>query len=258
MRYRNSSLWNGVVGAWCPSKGPSTGPIVADLSGYNNHASLTNMDPGTDWVASENGVALDLDGTNDCIDIPVESQITTGDISVSIWVKVLTLPGGSSDGVVFHLGVSPTDRLYMAVQTSGGGNRLTCNGYNGSVQGIYGTGPVCQANVWFHYCGVVGAGTYTLYVDGIQQATASGTVITSSTATMALGDISSTGGGRGTRYLNCQLDDLLIYNRMLTPSEIAQLASRKRAAYATLPDRVYRRQTTLTNYMRRKLLLCSS
>ena len=42
-------LWDGVIGAWCPSLGP-TGSRFHDFSRYGNWGTLTNMDPPTDWV----------------------------------------------------------------------------------------------------------------------------------------------------------------------------------------------------------------
>ena len=53
-------LWRGCVGAWCPSLGP-TGLTLRDWSGFGNHGTLTNMDPGTDWVLSGGRYALDFD-----------------------------------------------------------------------------------------------------------------------------------------------------------------------------------------------------
>ncbi len=62
MKY--ASLRQGLVGAWCPSLGPS-GYTLLDRSGYGNHGTLTNMDAGTDWVGSRYGCALDFDGVDD-------------------------------------------------------------------------------------------------------------------------------------------------------------------------------------------------
>lgn len=61
-----ASLWESLVGCWVPQMGP-TGDRLLDLSGCNNHGTLTNMDPATDWVPGPDGWALDLDATNDCV-----------------------------------------------------------------------------------------------------------------------------------------------------------------------------------------------
>lgn len=80
-------LWDGVVGAWCPSLGP-TGTRLHDFSRYANWGTLTNMDAATDWVVSGGQYALDFDGVNDYISIPNRLSYTSGQwLSVSAWFK---------------------------------------------------------------------------------------------------------------------------------------------------------------------------
>ncbi len=55
----NPGLWRGLVGLWAPSLGP-TGLRLFDHSGFGNHGTLTNMDPASDWVATDEGWALEF------------------------------------------------------------------------------------------------------------------------------------------------------------------------------------------------------
>ena len=84
---RSSNLWQGVVGFWSASAGPS-GYRLLDRSGRGNHGTLTNMDAATDWVVDDGRYALDLDGVNDRIDIPIGGAIGLADFSFFGWVKV--------------------------------------------------------------------------------------------------------------------------------------------------------------------------
>jgi len=84
-------LWDGVVGAWCPSLGP-TGLRLHDHSRRNNWGTLTNMDPATDWVVSGGQYALDFDGVNDYVghgnvlnDVVVG---TSAQFTISQWINV--------------------------------------------------------------------------------------------------------------------------------------------------------------------------
>ena len=61
-------MLTGLVGAWCPSLGPS-GYTLLDRSGRGRHGTLTNMNAGSDWVGSPGGWAIDFDGTNDYIPV---------------------------------------------------------------------------------------------------------------------------------------------------------------------------------------------
>jgi hypothetical protein len=87
-----ASLRQGLVGAWCPSLGPS-GNTLLDRSGYGNHGTLTNMDAGTDWVGSRYGWALDFDGANDYVNCG--SQVRVGPLlTLSIWVNTTSSASG--------------------------------------------------------------------------------------------------------------------------------------------------------------------
>ena len=83
------SLTGGIIGCWSPSLG-ATGYLLRDVSGQNNHGTLTNMDPGTDWVASEKGLALDFDGSNDYIQTaPARGlQGANSEVTFAAWVSV--------------------------------------------------------------------------------------------------------------------------------------------------------------------------
>ena len=72
----NPGLWDGLVGAWIPAFG-NTGNKLFDLSGRNHNGSLTNMEPG-DWVGSPDGLVLDLDGTNEDVDLGSGSILEPG------------------------------------------------------------------------------------------------------------------------------------------------------------------------------------
>lgn len=90
MRYLNKSklrypgLWKGCVGAWAPFLG-SSGTMLRDWSGQNNHGTFTNMDAATDWVVSSGtwGVefsnAADVEYVNtgsDILKYTTNSQLT--------------------------------------------------------------------------------------------------------------------------------------------------------------------------------------
>ena len=57
-----------------------------DVSGFDNHGTLTNMDPATAWVMTEKGWALDFDGSNDYVEFPSGLLGVAG--SISLWVKL--------------------------------------------------------------------------------------------------------------------------------------------------------------------------
>ncbi|MGQ9576484.1 MAG: LamG-like jellyroll fold domain-containing protein [Thermoguttaceae bacterium] len=83
------ALWDGLVGLWIPALGPS-GTRLVDWSGYGNHGTLVNMNPGTDWVAGwypPGGWALRFEGSDDRVSCPGASVLNlTGRLSMAAWV----------------------------------------------------------------------------------------------------------------------------------------------------------------------------
>ena len=97
------NLWDGLVGAWMPSLGV-TGDTLRDVSGNENHGTLTNMDPATDWVTTSKVLALDFDGVNDLVEVPDNESlsIATSDWTIVCLLKNLqgTTNTGKFEGIV--------------------------------------------------------------------------------------------------------------------------------------------------------------
>jgi len=70
-------LGHGCVGWWEANMG--SGLVVPDISGQNNHGTMTNMDAATDWAQGRRGGegALEFDGLNDAVGLPTVSQTLT-------------------------------------------------------------------------------------------------------------------------------------------------------------------------------------
>ena len=96
-------LWEGVVGAWAPCLGP-TGLRLHDFSRRQNWGMLTNMDAATDWVVDSGQYAVDLDGSNDVVNLQTDATGSLVDFSYCGWwylrnancVGVTRLSGGQS------------------------------------------------------------------------------------------------------------------------------------------------------------------
>lgn len=88
-------LWQDKVGHWVTALGP-TGDTLRDVSVLRNHGTLeADMDPGTDWVSSIRGPALEFDGTNDNISVPAHNAYSFIDFSLMVSFKT----GSGSSGI---------------------------------------------------------------------------------------------------------------------------------------------------------------
>jgi hypothetical protein len=206
------SLWDGCVGAWAPSLG-ATGLTLRDESVYGNHGTLTNMDAASDWVVSGGKGALDFDGTDDRVTTTLKIGSWNA-ISYVIWVRPritgqfqALVTNWNSDGEVFELFIS------------------NASDFVGS-SFPFGVSFAATDNIWQHVALTRGSDT-RLYVNGILQGTIANQSPISSIQNLTFGD-RPTGGSYP---LNGQMDDIRVYDRVLTPSEIRTLATRRGIAY---------------------------
>ena len=241
---RYASLRQGLVGAWCPSLGAS-GFRLIDRSGYNNHGTLTNMDPATDCVPASGKVALDFDGTDDFVDCGRPSAVTAAKcISASIWVN----PQVATRSDLFGQWASPSQLKFILLQgvvasqfgfyVSQGTNPTGVNGFTFAV------------GTWYHVCGVYDQSTITLFVNGVLAASSAYSFVINDTNTTNL-LIGKSGDAIGRSIL----DDVLVYNRALTPSEISLLYTIGRGG-VFMTERSTHRRKTFAN--RRRRIICGA
>jgi len=211
-RYRHRSahpeLWDGLVGLWLPSLGP-TGLTLRDLSGRGNHGILTNMDPAADWLTTGEGelpYALGFSKTGDYVNIP--------DLTV-------TAAEGNSWGFWFK-SASGTDH-YPLARIGHSGSYVNLYGTNyirwrdwGPSGTIYGwpSSPNTLDGKWHWICGTQDANFTRLYVDGREVSGAKATTAGSYTRWEAIGE-----------SVNGQMSNTVVYNRALHPSEIRRLCN---------------------------------
>ena len=213
-----ANLRQGLVGAWCPSlPNGGSGILLPDVSGRGNHGTLTNM-AADDWVSSQYGRALDFDGVNDYVSITTQGQ---SQVCVSLWFRIRAFKAGSTDGVILSIDDGANNNLYIA-QRASGSNTLTCNGFDGTVRGIYGTGPALSLNVWTHAVCTAANGLYQIYLNGIKTTEAAGTIIASNANSITIGNYID-----GLRPGDQLIDDVRLYSRALTEPEIRLLASKR-------------------------------
>jgi hypothetical protein len=209
---RNNWVRDGLVGAWCPSVSGWGGTVLRDLSGQGNHGTLTNMDPATDWVVSGGKQALDIDSTNDWIDIPdiaFASQFT-----FSAWINLST-----HSGTKIILG-----------EDSGnisGGPKIGFDGNVFFIRIILSSSATISApatNTWTHFA-------ITRDNEGKVDLSVSGNLPTrlySNIAQVGTFTLAAIGAnGAGDQSFGGLVDDVRAYNRDLSPNEIRLLASER-------------------------------
>lgn len=216
----SNPLTRGLVGYWPMLEG--TGETVRDYSGHQNHGTLTNMDPATDWVAGEQGAALDFKGINDYLDMP--------------------LPGGSQSlNSVTILGLlrpaTVTDSCYVFsgyVQSVVANQRCLILGYQSNYWNVFsqsgyptGTASDTQmpatAGEWQHIAYMSDGATISGYRNGnLVFSVAGDWDISAPTTGAALGvALTSSGTPENLTWYEGAVACWAVYNRALTPQEVA-------------------------------------
>ncbi|HKS35608.1 MAG TPA: PQQ-dependent sugar dehydrogenase, partial [Verrucomicrobiae bacterium] len=193
-----------------------TGTMVTDASGNGHGGALS----GATWTPSGRyGGALSFNGSSSYVDLgnPPGLQLT-GSKTWSAWVKAAANPPddgqivAKSDGTSgWQFKTSPDTGWHtFGVGVSGGGGNFGQR-YSTTVRAL---------NVWYHVAGVYDATAATLdiYVNGVLD---NGVVLGTIPASQADANVNVNIGRRtGGFYFNGIIDEVRVYNRVLTAAEI--------------------------------------
>lgn len=205
-------ITSGLVGWWRFDE--NSGTVAADMSGNGNTATLVGS---PSWVSGRVANALQFNGTSNYAVVPNSTSLTIANaITVMAWVK------GPAAGVwqkVVGKGPDATEEYGLYFKPGSGWCHIEA-GISGG-QRLMESGTIAD-NTW-HQCVFTYDGTtMTLYVDGVVTASLAQTgVINTSAESVSIGaEKTSTSQ---TYYTNAAIDDVRIYNRALSASEIQQI-----------------------------------
>ena len=219
-------LWDGVVGAWCPSLGP-TGSRLHDHSRGMRWGTLVNMDAATDWVLTGGQYALDFDGVDDYVAAGSLPDFT-GDFTLSGWGYVYSGDTGVDAVLVRTTNVfggaarSGVTLVMRDAFSSGTTERIGCEITDGLNRYHIESAAGYARDTWYHVLCRRQAGVFSLWINGVQETTTqsfSGT-ITNNTDTY-IGAVIDYQGGVST--LRRRVDSVVAHTRALSANEIQRL-----------------------------------
>jgi RHS repeat-associated protein len=231
------SLPSGLVGYWKLDE--NTGQYIYDSSGNGNtgtrgsSSSTESYDPA--WTSyGRYGPALDFDGSNDYADLGDGSTLNlTGDFTLAAWVKRDTLnntvcvlaSGTGSTNPYYHQFLLEIEPGYYYDSARGCSRvvfsmgKSTKNGYYHQHIGAWDEFP--EDSGWHHVAVTFSGTTSSLYVDGVAGTSVTGTSGSRLTSSVLDRRIGSRAGGLN--RFDGTIDDVRIYNRALSASEMQQL-----------------------------------
>jgi hypothetical protein len=200
-----TGLQSGLVGHWTFDGKDMPNGRVNDVSGQGNHGNTVSIATSTFYATGKIGQGLQFDGVNDYVSLP---SLTFGTVaSFSFWMKV---PVNNGAGTVFRFGSIMHCRVGANnVETMG----CYADGGSGGAANTVGI----RTGTWKHVVYVIDtSNTQRVYVDTVLNSTATETSGSGST----VGAIGSTGSGT---WFNGVVDDVRVYNRVLSTAEITEL-----------------------------------
>lgn len=203
---------SGLVGYWAMNEGQ--GSKAGDSSGNNKNASLYG---GISWAGGKKGNSLNFNGVDSYFDSPSFSLIdVNGDISVSFWMKT----SSSTKATILNKG-GGSGRLWIWHE----GGKIAVNSYFGTGKDYYLYGNINVIDNKWHNIVVVFEknGNEKIYVDGVfdNQTSIAGAVSDSWSQNSFL--IGKTLNITYWQYYDGLIDDVRIYNRALSATEIQNL-----------------------------------
>lgn len=213
---RLNFLTDGLIGYWSFDGGKTNWATntTLDSSSGGNTGVMTNMSTTSSPVMGRMGQALDFDGVNDRVEMSSE-LIGTGPVTVSAWVHPRT-SGGSDAGIIlsnrrFKVTVDSTPFRFFA--SNGAGNTGS-----GVVSALF--------SAWTHVAVTRdAAGLINFYVNGALSGTADQD---GGTPLAGVNNLNIGNSALNESPFDGPIDEVRVYNRILSVAEIKQLYSQGR------------------------------
>ena len=190
----------------------TSGTTAVDTAGGHNGALLN----GPTWQPGTMDGALELDGSNDYVNVPHDDNLSLSSFTISSWIDADSLSGGQ---FVVNKGTDSgtlASNYFLATI----GDEISFGFYAGGWVEFNTANANLSTGQWHHIAGTFddATGTGRVYLDGVP-------VHQGSTAVSPVPDAYRLTIGRNGpgNYWPGRLDDVRIYDRALTDSEVAAL-----------------------------------
>jgi hypothetical protein len=170
--------------------------------------------------------AMVFDGVDDYVDSIPSSSMPKDFLTISLWVKstkantqqYLFSERGNAGNRGVQIRINDTNLPFFAILNSSNTNRDTT-----------GTTAIGGTNIWFNFIGTYDGDKSRLYINTILEATSTSLTGPLKTTTLNL-DIGA--DGVGTIPFEGEMNNVLVFNRVLTQSEITQIYEAGKDAYS--------------------------
>lgn len=213
----------GLVGYW-PLNEANGATTAIDWSGGGNNATWVGTASGTNGFYSP-GHVWAWGGYFNSSNNEVKSNGTVGalagNFTVMAWINNPNIAGGTTFEIVGTKN-SAVSGWELDLVNTGGSGELAWKTFNGAANILQQSSPSINSGSWYMVTAVQANGIATVYING--SPVLSGALANATVGSQAL-DIGHVGSGSGGTGWLGTIDDVRIYNRVLSPTEIQEIYS---------------------------------
>lgn len=217
----NDGINDGLVVFWLFNEG--SGSIINDISGNYHTGTLYNMASPSGWISSGRlGGAIIFDGIDDYIEAN-HQLIPNYPFSISAWIRAA--PIGIEDYVIFGLTDKNIEHSQYGILlgTDEGGRVGIRDQYKGTESSAY-SAINADDNNWYHIVAIYKSATdRSLYINTVLQLTSTTSI--NYDTNVNRWSIGRWGDLTPKSYFKGAIDEVRVYNRPLTNTEISRLYS---------------------------------
>jgi len=203
---------SGLIGYWPLNE--TSGTLAEDLSGSDLDGTLTH---GPTFVPGVINNGVSFDGIDDHVTMGSVAMGLDSHVTVALW---LNFSGANANNDYYQTVFGKGDYVHpFRIQKSGNKVRAACRTSAQTAGLISTTSPAL--GTWYHVAGTYGDGTFALYLNGQLEAQMSLTGSLTDTAQLLTMGRAPSGGGA----FYGLVDDVRVYNRSLSSTEVASLAN---------------------------------
>ena len=213
---KDSPLARGLV-AWLPFGGVTGGGSgngeVQDYSELGLVAGSTTPNPN--WTLDGwGGPALKFNGSSDFVDCGTPASLNlAADYTIIIRINLDTTGGGVR--AIFAQGDAGLSQVQFSLNVNRTAGKLEMLSDNGHIA-VTGSTALSAAK-WNQVAATVSGTTYTLYIDGVQDATAVDATARQAQKSTSIGDL----GASANYFFTGQVGEIAVYNRALSATDVA-------------------------------------
>ena len=208
------TLTNGLIAYWKLDDGSGTNAV--DSMGFSNGT----LSGSPTWTTGKINGGVSFSGSSQYVDFGTKFPAITSAITISAWVN----PGASQIQYADIWGDHESSFKGMVMQQNSNTLNQYSWGYGNGSNFSSGAGFFnLTASTWTHVVAVKDATTCYVYLNGVEQVALRGSCSSAIVPATTINFSAGRGYAGGGRFFNGKVDEVAVWNRALSASEVSQL-----------------------------------